>query len=288
MPNSFRSTKESSPFHHRSEAKHLKSGARAEYIRIARALLGVSPAQLASQIGAPPPPRVSEVARPTQTLDRLSGALQAVIGWYHASIDSAAPQTENRTVGTMGLDTLVHEYLALRSDWENREASRIASFMSSAEKPLWEQGVTQSDWVPTQPADKAGGIARRTALLVDDASDVVITVGAFLEAFGFDVIRESSGDRALEILAAGASIDLLVTDYAMPGITGKDLVVQACQQRPTLRALIITGYPESTELAQLPAQVMLLAKPFRRAALRECVSQLFVVQQPAASQKTAG
>jgi len=266
------------------------SGARAEYIRIARALVGVSPAQLAKQIGAPPPPRVSEVARPAQTLDGLSGALQAVIGWYHTSLGSATAPLEESAVDTMGLDTLVHEFLALRSDWENREATRIANrLMTKAEEPPRGIDIAQIGWVPAQPHDSAGDNKGRTALLVDDVCDVAITVGAFLETLGFDVITASSGDRALEILSTPASVDLLVTDHAMPGMTGKDLVVQACQQRPSLHALIITGYPETAELAQLPAHAMLLAKPFRRAELRDCVRQLFTVHQPATvAQKVSG
>ncbi len=251
-------------------------GARAEYIRIARALLGVTPAQLASQIGVPPPPPVADVVRPTQTLDRLFGALQAVIGWYHTSLGSTQQQPLPEELNALALDTLVHQYLALRSNWENREAIGIAARMT--QQAVLNKPASRAPLQPTIPKD---GAARRIALLVDDASDVVVTVGAFLEAFGFEVLRTSKGDQALQILATGAAVDLLVTDHAMPGMTGKDLAVQACAQRPTLRVLIITGYPDADDLASLPARMTMLAKPFRRSELREAISELFTVHKTA-------
>jgi CheY-like chemotaxis protein len=229
--------------------------------------------------------------------------LHAVIGWYHNSLedDGAANSNDrstkaagNHVVSSIGgrpmnglpLDTLVHEYLELRSSWENREAVKIAS---RVDEKSTKQDDSQPQVVhkipPLQPEVKAGGMGRRTAVLVDDASDVVVTVAAFLEAFGFDVIRSSSADHALEILASGTTIELLVTDHAMPGMTGKDLATQACQHHPALRALIITGYPDAEELATLPERVMMLAKPFRRVELREQIRLLFadkpVAEMPA-------
>jgi CheY-like chemotaxis protein len=138
---------------------------------------------------------------------------------------------------------------------------------------------------PIAPSEPTFTTAHRTALLVDDASDVVVTVGAFLESFGFQVLRANTGDHALEILATGAAVDLLVTDHAMPGMTGRDLAVQACQQRSALRALIITGYPDADDLAMLPERVLLLAKPFRRIELREKINALFGVGKVAELQK---
>jgi CheY-like chemotaxis protein len=88
-------------------------------------------------------------------------------------------------------------------------------------------------------------------------------------------MRASNADMALAILGSGRQIDLLVTDHAMPGMTGCELVVQACQHHPALRALIITGYPDSEGLANLPPGVALLGKPFRRAELIEHVRRLF-------------
>jgi CheY-like chemotaxis protein len=121
---------------------------------------------------------------------------------------------------------------------------------------------------------------RTPALLVDDHPDVLVGIGAFLEAAGFDVVRARSGDEALAYLASGQSFSLLVTDYAMPGVNGVDLARQALEQLADLRALIITGFPSDAGLFDRPANVALLAKPFRRAELITALQSLFATGPP--------
>jgi CheY-like chemotaxis protein len=116
---------------------------------------------------------------------------------------------------------------------------------------------------------------RQPALLVDDHPDVLVTTGAFLEAAGFAVVQATSGDEALALLASGRRFVLLVTDYAMPGLNGVDLAIQALEQWPALKVLIITGFPSDAGLFERPASVALLPKPFRRAALIERLKLLF-------------
>ncbi len=104
-------------------------------------------------------------------------------------------------------------------------------------------------------------------LVVDDVSDVLVTVGAFLLNAGFAVRKASSGDEALRLIAGNPQIDVLVTDFAMPGLSGVELIAQAAQIRPNLKALVITGYPNADGLAELPPHTTVLVKPFRRATL---------------------
>lgn len=120
---------------------------------------------------------------------------------------------------------------------------------------------------------------RPPALLVDDYPDVLIGIGAFLEAAGFDVVRAASGDEALARLSSGQRFTLLVTDYAMPGLNGVDLTRQALEQFPDLKALIITGFPSDAGLFDRPSNVALLAKPFRRATLMQALRSLFPAGQ---------
>jgi CheY-like chemotaxis protein len=56
-------------------------------------------------------------------------------------------------------------------------------------------------------------------LLVDDHPDVLVGVGAYLAGAGFDVTRVGTGDAALTRLLSGERFALLVTDYAMPGLS---------------------------------------------------------------------
>jgi CheY-like chemotaxis protein len=120
-----------------------------------------------------------------------------------------------------------------------------------------------------------GDPIRPPALLVDDNAEVLVTIGAFLAAAGFDVVRAGNGDEALVHLAAGRKFVLMVTDYAMPGIGGVDLAALALERIPALKVLIITGFPSDAGLFDRPSGVALLAKPFRRAGLIAAVRSLF-------------
>jgi CheY-like chemotaxis protein len=106
-----------------------------------------------------------------------------------------------------------------------------------------------------------------SALVVEDSPDVLETIGAFLTAAGFHVVAAGSGSEALVCLASDQSFDLLVTDYAMPGLNGVGLAIRALQRYAGLKVLMITGMPGARGLAEIPPGVALLVKPFRRDAL---------------------
>jgi CheY-like chemotaxis protein len=76
--------------------------------------------------------------------------------------------------------------------------------------------------------------------------------------------------RRLDDLAS--SCDLLITDYAMPLVSGADLIRQAREQRPDLPAIIITGYAELESIARRPEDVQVLAKPFTSDQLRHAIA----------------
>lgn len=133
---------------------------------------------------------------------------------------------------------------------------------------------------------ESGSPARPMALLVDDHPDVLVGVGAYLTGAGFDVTKAGTGDEALSCLMSNVEFALLVTDYAMPGMTGVDLARQALEQNPTLKVLIITGFPSDAGLFYRPSSVALLAKPFRRSAFIEVVQHLFAA--PRLDSSTSG
>jgi PAS domain S-box-containing protein len=126
----------------------------------------------------------------------------------------------------------------------------------------------QSDKPATQPPGRTRPL---TVLAVDDDEIVLINTAAMLAHFGHTVLQASSGAQALQILAQNR-VDLLVTDYAMPGMTGDDLADAARAGWPELPILIISGY------AELPAGLTLrfprLAKPFREEELAVAVTNL--------------
>jgi len=113
----------------------------------------------------------------------------------------------------------------------------------------------------------------RNLLLVDDEKLVRIGTAAMLREAGFVVHEAASASEALALLDGGARIDAVVTDYAMPGLTGSDLAHRLREERPDLPILLITGYATlgDSEAAGLPR----LAKPFRAGELAAAVNTLF-------------
>jgi CheY-like chemotaxis protein len=115
-----------------------------------------------------------------------------------------------------------------------------------------------SDRSPASDEVVHGG--QQVVLFVDDDALVRLGAEAALTGLGYRVLAADGGDAALTILRAGAAVDALVTDYAMPGMNGATLVQEVRRLTPGLPALLITGYADKpTGLQHIP----LLQKPFR-------------------------
>ena len=112
-------------------------------------------------------------------------------------------------------------------------------------------------------------------LLVDDDVLVASLTAAMLEELGHTVTEVHSGAAAMELLEAGEPVDLMMTDYLMPGMTGMDLVQAARQLRPALPVLIATGFAEVSD--GLPADIPRISKPYDLAALGTQLAALRVV-----------
>lgn len=102
----------------------------------------------------------------------------------------------------------------------------------------------------------------RRVLVVDDDPDVRLTMSAFLGRAGYEVFTAGSGDEAFAWISASPAIAALVTDYAMPGMNGVELVLRARELSPGLPALVVTGYAGAEGLTRLPQDVTVLRKPF--------------------------
>ena len=61
---------------------------------------------------------------------------------------------------------------------------------------------------------------------------------------------------------APADFDLIVTDYAMPLMSGGDMLKQARELRPDIPGIIISGYADGQSIADKPSEVVVLTKPF--------------------------
>jgi CheY-like chemotaxis protein len=98
-------------------------------------------------------------------------------------------------------------------------------------------------------APSASSIRPLTILAVDEDAMVLMTTVAMLEDLGHTVFEAYSGHEALEILRREDSIDLVVTDQAMPKMTGAELAKVIKDEWPDIPVLLATGYCEETTLA---------------------------------------
>jgi len=111
-----------------------------------------------------------------------------------------------------------------------------------------------------------------TILVVDDDALIAASTVALLEDFGHHVVEAHSGKEALIKLQEGFKPDLVITDHAMPGMSGVDLAVTLRKQNPELRILLATGYAELQ--GELPIDLPRLAKPYTQEQLSLEIARL--------------
>jgi CheY-like chemotaxis protein len=115
---------------------------------------------------------------------------------------------------------------------------------------------------PSVDVPVAGG---RVVLVVDDDSDVRDVTIAMLDASGYSVIGAGSGPAALEILASGARVDVMMVDIAMPDVNGIETVRRAHGLRPDLPVLFSSGYVDIAHFVGGEVdQDHIVGKPYRR------------------------
>jgi signal transduction histidine kinase len=160
--------------------------------------------------------------------------------------------------------------LAAQSDGATRIASQLGV------------GTTVELWLPVAAGAEAGqaqtkasvvGAARFcSVLIVDDDPMVAATTAAILEDLGHSVLVVSSGALALNVVRSETAIDVVVTDYAMPGMTGVELARQIQEVRPGLPIILATGYADlpNADDPGLPR----LAKPYRREDLARMLAKV--------------
>ncbi|WP_404337294.1 response regulator [Sphingomonas sp. MMS12-HWE2-04] len=112
-------------------------------------------------------------------------------------------------------------------------------------------------------------------LLVDDHDGVRATTGALLEDLGHQVTHAIDGpDALLCFQRTPESFDVVITDYAMPRMSGTELVRQIRAHRADLPALVVTGYGEFDSAALGDDGVLVLGKPFVAEQLIATLSEL--------------
>ncbi len=105
-----------------------------------------------------------------------------------------------------------------------------------------------------------------TLLLVEDDQNVREIAEKMLSNQGYWVLSAKDGETALDIYKdQAADIDLIITDVVMPGISGVELCKTLSAQYPDIRALLMSGYSDHTNLPLQDSYIVgFLQKPFER------------------------
>ena len=139
---------------------------------------------------------------------------------------------------------------------------------------LWLPVADAAEPVVATPTRRAATGQAATILLVDDDALIAMSTAAMLEDLGHTVIEANSGQNALGALESGLSPDLMITDHAMPGMTGTELVARVRELMPQLPVLLATGYAELPDenAPDLPR----LNKPYTQDQLATEIGRLLV------------
>jgi CheY-like chemotaxis protein len=103
--------------------------------------------------------------------------------------------------------------------------------------------------------------------VAEDEPDLRELTRAFLEGFGYRVLSAASAEQAIRTADSfPESIDLLLTDVIMPGMSGSQLAEKVLSKRPNTRIVYMTGYTDDMVVQHrvLEPGVKLLQKPFSR------------------------
>jgi signal transduction histidine kinase len=124
-----------------------------------------------------------------------------------------------------------------------------------------------------QPVAQPQNMRARRILVVDDDTLILSSTAAMLEDLGHDVIEACSGSKALEILKVDPKVDVVVTDFAMPNMTGLELADLIRQQWPWIPVILASGYADLMAIQKTALER--LAKPYNQAEIACCIEKVF-------------
>jgi two-component system cell cycle response regulator CpdR len=119
--------------------------------------------------------------------------------------------------------------------------------------------------------------AQDVVLIVEDEPLILMVLADYLSGLGYRVLQAENGEQALEILATKPHLDLMVTDFRLPGgISGVKIAEPAVLLRPDLKVIFISGYPAEIEETNSPIarKAPILAKPFDLDTLHQQIEKL--------------
>ena len=119
--------------------------------------------------------------------------------------------------------------------------------------------------------------AQDVVLGVEDDPSILMVLVAYLSGEGYRVLQAENGEQAFEVLASKPHLDVMITDYRLPGgISGVMIAEPAVKLRPDLKVIFISGYPAEIRESGSPIALTapILAKPFDLDSLQEQIQRL--------------
>ncbi|MCX7515220.1 response regulator [Frateuria hangzhouensis] len=149
-----------------------------------------------------------------------------------------------------------------------------------------DHGTTVELWLPRSPeaarrppasAPADGPDPRKRArniLLVDDHEGVRATTAAMLEDLGHQVTTAADGEHVSQLIQGDDvhSIDFIISDYAMPLVSGSEVIRKLRAVKPGLPGIIISGYADTAAISGAPEGVIVVSKPFTPAQLQDAIA----------------
>jgi DNA-binding NtrC family response regulator len=135
-------------------------------------------------------------------------------------------------------------------------------------------GEVPADAAPT--AAPAAPVGAATILLAEDEAGIRELLARILRHNGFEVLETESGEQALDVARAfEGSIDLLVSDVVMLGMSGGELAATLQAERPDVLVVLVSGNVDSAVVESVAEGTgVFLAKPFKPSELIGVIAEL--------------
>jgi DNA-binding NtrC family response regulator len=97
-----------------------------------------------------------------------------------------------------------------------------------------------------------------------------------LKELGFFVVTADSGEKALEIVASGMDISLVILDLTMPGMNGEQCFKELGKVRPNVKVVISSGFSEQEVVPRFTVGGLagFIQKPYNVPELKEALRQI--------------
>jgi signal transduction histidine kinase/ActR/RegA family two-component response regulator len=130
---------------------------------------------------------------------------------------------------------------------------------------------SQTEQAAEAVRDIVGSVSAQRVLVVEDDAEVRRVIVESLSLIGYEVAEAENGISGLAALKRSPP-DLLVVDYAMPDMTGAELIVLARERIPDLPVVLATGYADMAEVGRVVGTQSVLLKPFDISTLAKAAS----------------